>query len=55
MPIHFRLFLGVLGLIFLVSCSSSKSGNDSDILLDSDVDSDGSEVIDDDYGEFTKK
>ena len=36
MPTHLRLFLGVLGLIFLLSCSSSKSGNDTDILPDSD-------------------
>ncbi|MBO4699271.1 hypothetical protein J5690_06635 [bacterium] len=41
MPIHFRLFLGVLGLFFLVSCSSSsKSENDTDSIPDSDFDAD---------------
>ena len=48
MPRHFRLFLGILGLIFLVSCTSSHSSNDSDILPDSDSDSDGLEAVDDD-------
>ena len=49
MPIQLRLFLGVLGLIFLVSCSSSKSGNNADALPDADADTQDSETIDDDF------
>ena len=49
MPTHLRLFLGVLGLIFLVSCSSSKSGNNADALPDADADTQDSETIDDDF------
>ena len=49
MPIHFRLFLGVLIVLFLVSCSSSsKSKNDSDMIPDADSDSDDIETDDDD-------
>ena len=49
MPIHLRLFLGVLGMFFLISCSSSKtSENDSDVLPDIDTDSHDSETRDDD-------
>ena len=49
MPTYLRLFLGVLGLVFLVfSCSSSHSANDADILPDEDIDSDEIETIDDD-------
>ncbi|MBP5591362.1 hypothetical protein J6Y50_05850, partial [bacterium] len=44
MPSHLRLFLAILGLLFLFSCSSSKSQNDSDILPDSD---DSESIIDD--------
>lgn len=56
MPTHLRLFLGILGLFFLISCSSSKSENDTDVLPDSDdsetitdddSDSQESEIIDD--------
>ena len=48
MPTHLRLFLGVLGLIFLVSCSSSKNPeNDTDILPDTDTDSQDV-IVDDD-------
>ena len=59
MPLHSKLFLGILGLIFLISCSSSHSSNDTDILPDADLDSDeivtqdddldsqGSEIVDD--------
>ena len=46
MPIHLRLFLVVLGLFFLISCSSSHSSADSDIIPDSD--SDDTETIADD-------
>ena len=49
MPIQLRLFLGVLGLIFLLSCSSSKSGNNADALPDADADTQDSETIDDDF------
>ena len=50
MPIHLRLFLGVLGLLFFIACSSSHSSADSDIVPDSD--SDGSEsIIDEDTEE----
>ena len=49
MPTHLRLFLGVLGLIFLLSCSSSKSGNNADALPDADADTQDSETIDDDF------
>ena len=49
MPIHLRLFLGILGLIFLVfSCSSSKSQNDSDSIPDSDFDTQDIEIQNDD-------
>ena len=49
MPIHLRLFLAILGLLFLFSCSSSKtSENDSDVLLDTDTDSQDLETVDDD-------
>ena len=49
MPIHLRLFLVILGLLFFISCSSSKtSENDSDILPDTDTDSQDSETTDDD-------
>ena len=48
MPTHLRLFLGVLGLIFLLSCSSSKSGNNADALPDADADTQDSETTDDD-------
>ena len=48
MPIQLRLFLGVLGLIFLVSCSSSKSGNNADALPDTDTDSQDLETVDED-------
>ena len=48
MPIHLRLFLGVFGLFLLVSCSSSKNPNDTDILPDSDINTQDSETIDDD-------
>ena len=58
MPTHLRLFLGVLGLVFLIfSCSSSHSSNDADILpdadsdevgtLDDDSDSQEAEIVDD--------
>ena len=49
MPTHLRLFLGVLGLFFLVSCSSSKNPNDTDILPDSDINTQDSETVDDDF------
>ena len=49
MPIHFRLFLGVLGVFFLVSCSSSKSQNDSDSIPDSDADTQDTEIQNNDY------
>ncbi|MBP5590981.1 hypothetical protein J6Y50_03895 [bacterium] len=49
MPIHLRLFLVILGLLFLVSCSSSKtSENDTDILPDTDTDTQDFEGQDDD-------
>ena len=48
MPTHLRLFLGVLGLIFLLSCSSSKSGNNADALPDADADTQDFEGQDDD-------
>ena len=49
MPTHLRLFLGVLGLFFLVSCSSSKNPrNDTDIIPDADYNSSDAENIDDD-------
>ena len=38
MKIRFRSFLIVLGLFFLVSCSSSGSSNDSDTVSDADRD-----------------
>ncbi|MBP5406793.1 hypothetical protein J6Z19_06560, partial [bacterium] len=45
---HLRLFLVFLGLILFVSCSSSKSQNDSDTVPDSDIDTHDSETVDDD-------
>ena len=43
------LNLSVVLLVFLLfSCSSSKSRNDTDILPDSDADSDDTETVDDD-------
>ena len=49
MPIHLRLFLVILGLLFLVSCSSSKTPeSDTDVLPDIDTDSHDSETVDDD-------
>lgn len=48
MPLHLRLFLVVSGLIFLLSCSSSNSSNDSDSIPDSDIDTQDSETVDDD-------
>ena len=48
MPIHFRLFLGVLIVLFLVSCSSSKPGNNADALPDADADTQDSETQCDD-------
>ncbi len=46
MPIHLRLFLVILGLLFFISCSSSKSENDSDLIPDTD--SDDIETVEDD-------
>ena len=48
MPIHLRLFLVILGLLFFISCSSSKSQNESDVLPDIDTDSQDSEIVDED-------
>jgi hypothetical protein len=49
MPSHLRLFLAILGLFFLISCSSSKNPeNDTDILPDADADTQDSETVDDD-------
>ena len=48
MPTHLRLFLVFFGLILFVSCSSSKSLNDSDIVPDSDSDTYDSGTVDDD-------
>ncbi len=48
MPLHLKPFLVILGLLFLVSCSSSHSENDSDILPDEDIDLQDSEIVDDD-------
>ncbi|MBP5405819.1 hypothetical protein J6Z19_01545 [bacterium] len=48
MPARLRLFLVFLGLFFLISCSSSKSQNDSDSIPDSDSDTQESETVDDD-------
>lgn len=48
MPLHSKLFLGVLGLFFLVSCSSSHSSNDTDVMPNTDSDSDDIETVDDD-------
>ena len=48
MPAGSRLFLVVLGLLFFISCSSSKSENDSDAVPDSDIDTQDSETVDDD-------
>ncbi|MBR4531434.1 hypothetical protein IKO70_03390 [bacterium] len=48
MPIHLRVFLAILGLFFLISCSSSKNPeNDTDILPDTDTDSQDV-IVDDD-------
>ena len=44
----FKWLSVVLGLFFLVSCSSSKSQNDSDIIPDADIDSQDFETQDDD-------
>ena len=48
MPIHLRLFLGVLGLLFFIACSSSKN-TENDSYTDSDrhTDSDDLTVIED--------
>lgn len=48
MLLHLRLFLGVLLVLFFVSCSSSKSENDSDIVPDADSDKQDSEIQDGD-------
>ena len=48
MQTHLRLFLVFLGLILFISCSSSKSQNDSDTVPDSDIDTHDSETVDDD-------
>ena len=54
MQIRFRLFLVVLGLFFLVSCSSSGSANDSDAVSDADRDTqDPSTVVDEDADQDT--
>ena len=45
---HLRLFLVFLGLLLFVSCSSSKSQNDSDSIPYSDIDTQDSETVDDD-------
>ncbi|MBP5407489.1 hypothetical protein J6Z19_10180 [bacterium] len=47
MPTHLKLFLVFLGLILFVSCSSSKSQNDSDSIPDSDTGTYDSETVDD--------
>ena len=44
----FKWLSVVLGLLFFVSCSSSKSQNDSDIIPDADIDSQDFETQDDD-------
>ncbi len=44
----FKWLSVVLGLFFLLSCSSSKSENDPDIIPDSDINTQDSETIDDD-------
>ena len=49
MPTHFRLFLVFLSVLFLLSCSSSHSPNDSDTLPDSDTDMQDSEIQDKDF------
>ena len=43
---YLNLFLVFLGLIFLFSCSSSKSQNDSDSIPDADIDTQDSETVD---------
>ena len=43
----FKWLSVVLGLFFLLSCSSSKNPNDTDILLDSGINTQDSETIDD--------
>ena len=45
---HLSLFLVFLGFVFFVSCSSSKSENDTDILPDEDIESQDSETQNDD-------
>ena len=51
MPLHLRVFLAILGLFFLISCSSSKNPeNDTDILPDTDTDSQDV-IVDDDTDE----
>ena len=45
----FTLIFIVFCLFFLFSCSSSNSSNDSDILPDSDINTQDSETIDDDF------
>ena len=45
---HLSLFLVFFCLFFLFSCSSSNSSNDSDILPDSDINTQDSETVDDD-------
>ncbi|MBP5407360.1 hypothetical protein J6Z19_09520, partial [bacterium] len=49
MQLHLKAFLVVLGLIFLVSCSSSHSSNDTDILPDTDDDMQDIETDDEDF------
>ncbi|MBP5407095.1 hypothetical protein J6Z19_08095, partial [bacterium] len=50
MAAHLKLFLAFLGLILFISCSSSKSQNDSDSIPDADSDTQDSETVDDDSG-----
>ncbi len=46
---HLSLFLVLLGFVFILSCSSSsKSGNDADVLPDADSDGSDAETINDD-------
>ena len=48
MLLHFRLFLGVLGLFFLVSCSPSKSQNSDDVAtFDDDFNLQDVEIVND--------
>ena len=46
---HLSLFLVFFCLFFFVSCSSSNSSNDTDILPDGNSDSDDIETVDDDF------